>query len=134
VTTWCSSDGEDRSVAPLTEREGSVAPNGMWHVTLTVGGVEQDPGQVLEALERLADERPFLLSGRYGPQRAELRYWEEAADCSDACALALRLWGEHRQSAQLPAWSVCGLEVLDREEHQRRDHSVLVPAGSWRPF
>ena len=55
------------------------------------------------ALERLAHERPFLLSARYAADRAELRYWEEARDLEDAAALALRLWGEHRLTADLPA-------------------------------
>jgi len=111
-----------------------VTPNGLWHVTLTVGGAHVEPDRVLAALERLAAERPFLLSGRYSTDRAELRYWEEAQDCGDACALALRLWGEHRTSADLPAWTVLGLEVVDREAHQHREQLVLVPAGSWRPF
>ena len=47
---------------------------------------------MLAALERLSAERPFFLSGRYAEGRAELRYWEEAQDCSDACAMALRVW------------------------------------------
>jgi hypothetical protein len=106
----------------------------MWHVALTVGGEAHDPAEVLAALQRLADERPFLLSGRYDGERAELCYWEEAADCGDACALALRLWGEHRRSAGLPNWQVLGLSALSRDEHLRRDSPVLVPAGGWRPF
>src|SRR4051794_22962613 len=93
----------------------------MWHVSLTVGGDAVDPDDVLAALERLAEERPFLLTGRYAADRVELRYWEEAEDCGDACALALRLWGEHRGSAQLPAWRVLGLSVLSRDEHVRRE-------------
>jgi hypothetical protein len=106
----------------------------MWHVTLTVGGREHDTDEVLSAMQRLADERPFLLTGRYAPDRAELSYWEEAKDCADACALALRLWGEHRRTAGLPAWSVCGLEVASREEYQRREQLLLVEPGSWVPF
>lgn len=108
--------------------------DGMWHVTLTVCGDTEAPEDVRAALERLADERPFLLSGRYGSERAELSYWEEAEDCGDACALALRLWGEHRRTAGLPAWSVCGLEVLSRQEYMRRDTAKLAEPGSWRPF
>lgn len=111
-----------------------MQPDGMWHVTLTVGGDSHSLDELLAALQRLTDERPFLLSGRYADDRVELRYWEEAQDCHDACALALRLWFDHRQSAGLPDWSVLGLEVLSREEHQRRDNAVVVPAGGWARF
>lgn len=110
----------------------------MWHVTLTVVGDELDAAEVRSALERLTHERPFLLSARYAVDRAELRYWEEARDLEDAAALALRLWGEHRRTAGLPAWRVAGLEVVDRATFQRRamDSPVpaLVPAGGVRPF
>jgi hypothetical protein len=106
----------------------------LWHVTLTVGGGAFEPNAVLGALERLAGERPFFLSGRYDGDRAELRYWEEAQNCSDACALALRLWGEHRDSALLPPWQVCGLEVISREEHQRRSGLAVTTAGGWTRF
>ena len=114
-------------------------PRQMWHVTLTVGGRAQTAGEVREALERLAHERPFLLSGRYGPDRAEVRYWEEAESLQDAAALALRLWGEHRTSASLPAWELLGLEVVDQETFHRRGQRGeltvrLAPAGGVRPF
>ena len=74
----------------------------LWHVTLTVGGEPMESTLVKAALERLSGEQPFLLSGRYGVDRAEVHYWEEAPECADAAALALRLWGEHRASAGLP--------------------------------
>ena len=110
----------------------------MWHVTLTVVGDEVDPADVRAALERLTHERPFLLSARYAADRAELRYWEEARDLEDAAALALRLWGEHRRTAELPAWRVAGLEVVDRATFPRRAMDspapALVPAGGVRPF
>ena len=106
----------------------------LWHVTLTVGGQNLPATDVLAALERLSAERPFFLSGRYDGEHAELCYWEEAADCSDACALALRLWFEHRDSAGLPPWQVVGLEVFARDEHQRRDGVSLTSAGGWLPF
>jgi hypothetical protein len=93
---------------------------------------------VKAALERLSSEQPFLLSGRYGADKAEVRYWEEAPECADAVALGLRLWGEHRASAKLPAWQVLGVEVVDQEVFQGRDGEVSVslvaPAGGWRPF
>jgi len=110
----------------------------MWHVTLTLMGDVRDPSEVRAALERLAHERPFLLSARYAGDRAELRYWEEARDLEDAAALALRLWGEHRLTADLPPWRVTGLEVVDRATFQRRATDApppaLVPAGGVRPF
>ncbi len=107
----------------------------LWHVTLTVGGEDIEPTAVLDALRRLADEQPFLLSGRYAADRAELRYWEEAADCHDAAALALRLWGEHRASADLPPWQVVGLEVVDESVHRERGGTPnMVAVGAWRPF
>jgi hypothetical protein len=107
---------------------------GLWHVTLTLAGEEQSPDDVRAALDRLAAERPFFLSGRYAADRAELRYWEEAADCGDACALALRLWFEHRESAALPPWRVVALEVLARDEHQRGEGAALAAAGGWTRF
>ena len=106
----------------------------LWHVTLMVAGDLFEPEAVLGALERLGRERPFFLSGKYDGDRAELRYWEEAADCSDACAMALRLWGEHRESALLPPWQVCGLEVHSRDEHQRRAGPAVTTAGGWTRF
>ena len=108
--------------------------SGLWHVTLTVAGDERDADDVRAALERLSAERPFLLSGRYGREREELRYWDEALECADACAMALRLWFDHSRSAELPPWRVIGLEVLDRDEHQRRAGTALAPTGGWRPF
>ena len=118
----------------------SVLPGGLaveadtlWHVTITVAGPAADPDEVRDALERLALEHPFLLSAGYAADRAEVRYWEEAPDVHDALALALRLWGEHRASAGLPAWSVVGLEVVDRTTHRTRDDSPLHAPGV-RPF
>src|SRR3954464_340261 len=92
-----------------------------------------DSTTLRDALERLPAERPFMVSMRYGLDRAELRYWDEAEDVDDAAALALRLWGEHRMSCQLPAWRVVGLEVLNRETVRARGAgrpaNPLVAAG-----
>jgi hypothetical protein len=105
----------------------------LWHVTLTVAGGPIDPTTLRDALERLAAERPFMVSMRYGMDRAELRYWDEAEEIDDAAALALRLWGDHRASAHLPDWRVVGLEVLDRAtmlaRGEERNSSPLVAAG-----
>ncbi len=61
-------------------------------------------------------EHPFLLNGRYAADRAEVSYWEEAADVADAAILALRLWETHRATAGLPEWDVVGLEVVDQDD------------------
>ncbi len=52
----------------------------LWLVTLTVAGTATEATEVRAALDRLTKEQPFLLEGRYGADRAELRYWEEAED------------------------------------------------------
>jgi hypothetical protein len=111
----------------------------IWHVTLTVSGTPVPLSELRAGLERLHQERPFLLSARYAEDHAEVRYWEEARDVDDAAALALRLWGEHRRTAALPPWKVVGLEVVDRITYQRRavhgePTPALVPAGGVRPF
>ena len=87
----------------------------LWHVRVTVAGPETEPFVVRRAMQRLAEERPFLESLRYGPDRAEICYWDEANSLVDAGSLALRLWSEHRESANLPPWDVVGLEVRERE-------------------
>jgi len=114
-------------------------PRDMWHVTLTVAGAAVD-GQVIKAaLERLSEEHPFLLSGRYTVDRAEVRYWEEAPDVTTALRMAAQLWDEHTESARLPAWRVVGVEVVDRETFHRRGRYIheqpgLVAAGRVIPF
>jgi hypothetical protein len=106
----------------------------MWHVTLTVGGVTTDVGEVCSALGGEPAEQPFLLAARYSTDQVQLDYWEEAHGCEDAAALALRLWGEHRASAGLPLWQVLGLEVVEREAFERRERggvstAAFVPDG-----
>lgn len=112
---------------------------GMWHVTLTVAGPAVDAAFIQAGLERLSHEHPFLLSGRYSIDRAEVRYWEEATDAAAAVRMALLLWDEHITSAQLPAWRVVGIEVVDRETFHRRGRFIheqpgLVAAGRVIPF
>jgi hypothetical protein len=92
----------------------------LWHVTLTVAGPSQCLSDVHNALSRLHGERPFLESMRYDEDRAELSYWEEGEEMVDAASLALRLWNEHRISAELPPWKVVGLEVVEQETYQSR--------------
>jgi len=111
----------------------------MWHITLTVAGSAVPEPVIKSALERLSDEHPFLLSGRYAADRAEVRYWEEASDVATALRMAVLLWDEHAASAQLPPWRVVGVEVVDRETFHRRGRYIheqpgLVAAGRVIPF
>jgi hypothetical protein len=111
----------------------------MWLVTLTVAGEPVSAGDIRAGLEQLAHDHPFLLTGRYAADRAEVRYWEEASCLEDAAALALRLWGEHRGTAGLPSWEIVGLEILEREVFHLRGidsgrAARLAPAGAVRPF
>lgn len=92
----------------------------LWHVVLTVGGAPQPVSEVTDALQRLKGERPFIDSVRFDENCAELCYWDEADEMVDAASLALRLWNEHRASADLPPWRVVGLEVVERETFQAR--------------
>ncbi|MEV4227134.1 hypothetical protein AB0J81_08515 [Streptomyces bobili] len=100
----------------------------LWHVTLSVSGEEADLKEVRRALEQLAHDHPFLLTSRYAVDHAEIRYWEEARDLHDAAAVALRLWGEHRQTAGLPPWEIVGLEVIDRQTYHLRIAEGYGPA------
>jgi hypothetical protein len=111
----------------------------MWHITLTVAGPTVPEPAIKGALERLSEEHPFLLSGRYAADRAEVRYWEEATDVATALRMAVLLWDEHIASAQLPPWRVVGVEVVDRETFHRRGRYIheqpgLVAAGRVIPF
>ncbi|MGN9791264.1 hypothetical protein ACTMTU_09195 [Streptomyces sp. OZ13] len=92
----------------------------LWHITLSVSGREAPLKEVRRGLEQLAHDHPFLLTSRYANDHAEIRYWEEARDLHDAAAVALRLWGEHRSTANLPPWEIVGLEVIDRQTYHQR--------------
>jgi hypothetical protein len=106
----------------------------LWHVTVSVAGARTDPAEVRAGLEQLSMDHPFLMSGRYASDHAEVRYWEEADDVHDALAMALRLWGEHRRTAGLPTWTVVGLEVVDRATHRRRGGTGALLSPGVRPF
>jgi len=92
----------------------------LWFVTITVSGERVPPGSVLQALQRLSLEQPFLVSAGYASTRAELRYWDESVDIQGAVAQALRMWSDHQQSAQLPSWKVVGVEVVNKATARRR--------------
>jgi hypothetical protein len=100
-----------------------------WHVTLTVAGASVPEPEIRYGLERLSHEHPFLLSGRYGVDRAEVRYWEEAPDVATVTGLALRLWDDHRVTAGLPSWHVVGVEIVDRDTFHRRGRTPLTPVS-----
>ncbi|MEV7089583.1 hypothetical protein AB0O07_27460 [Streptomyces sp. NPDC093085] len=111
--------GRREAPAPDPRGEGGQVSK-LWHVTLSVSGPRAPLPEVRRGLEQLAHDHPFLLTSRYATDHAEIRYWEEARDLHDAAAVALRLWGEHRSSAQLPPWVIVGLEVIDRETYHQR--------------
>jgi len=92
-----------------------------WHVTLTLSGDSVDPLLVRGAMQRLSEERPFLDSVTSTGTTAEIKFWDEGDSMLDVASLAMRLWNEHRDSANLPKWEVVGLEVLEKE---LRDHRV----------
>ncbi|WP_415950310.1 hypothetical protein [Streptomyces sp. KLOTTS4A1] len=121
-------DTEDAQEQQEQRREEPRDLPRLWHVTLSVSGPETPLADVRRALEQLAHDHPFLLTSRYAADHAEIRYWEEARDLHDAAAVALRLWGEHRQSAQLPPWEIVGLEVIDRETYHQRIAAGYGPA------
>lgn len=111
-----SVDHEQRAEPHVARHEATR----LWYVTLSVSGSEAPLKEVRRGLQQLAHDHPFLLTGRYASDRAEIRYWEEARDLHDAAAVALRLWGEHRRTAQLPPWEIVGLEVIDRDTYHQR--------------
>ncbi|AVV42637.1 hypothetical protein C6376_15610 [Streptomyces sp. P3] len=122
--------GERYRAQQVAESKGGqpVEVARLWHVTLSVSGEEAPVQEVRRALEQLAHDHPFLLTSRYAGDHAEIRYWEEARDLHDAAAVALRLWGEHRQTAGLPPWEIVGLEVIDRQTYHQRIAEGYSPA------
>ncbi len=122
----------------MTSTEHAPATS-LWFVTVTVAGDDVDAQTIRSGLERLSHEHPFLLSGRYAADRAEVRYWEEGPNAQSVLDLAVDLWGEHRESAGLPDWQVVGVEVIDRETFHRRGRHLghgpgLIAAGGVSPL
>lgn len=122
----------------MTSTEHAPSPS-LWFVTVTVAGDVVDAQAIRSGLERLSHEHPFLLSGRYAADRAEVRYWEEGPNAQSVLDLAVDLWREHRESAGLPDWEVVGVEVIDRETFHRRGRHLghgpgLIAAGGVSPL
>jgi hypothetical protein len=110
----------------------------MWFVKVTLGGDSLDPEMLRITLEKLALERPFVVSVRYDGGRAEVRYWDEA-DAADAVARqAVSLWADDEVIEQLPGWSFLDLEVCDRPTARRQwdrgDHPRVAALGEVLPF
>ena len=38
----------------------------------------------------------------------------------DVASLAMRLWNEHRHSANLPNWEIVGLEIVGKDLYDKR--------------
>ncbi|WP_228718735.1 hypothetical protein [Kitasatospora acidiphila] len=109
-----------RQLHPHHEVPDQPEAGRLWHVVLSLAGAVTPLTELKAGLERLAHDHSFFLTARYAADHAEIRYWEEARDLHDAAAIALRLWGEHRTSARLPAWEIVGLEVIDRATYHQR--------------
>jgi hypothetical protein len=91
-----------------------------WHVVLTLTGGSVEPLISRGAKTRLSAERPFLDSLEVGSDTAEIQYWDQGESMLDVASLAMRLWNEHRESANLPDWEVVGLEVVEKSLRDRR--------------
>jgi hypothetical protein len=109
----------ERRPVRLSEFETSSSL-GLWFVKVTLGGDLIAHDQVRAALEELSVERAFLVSARYGDERAEVTYWDEGADVNVAIDQAMKLWGGPEVLSTLPGWQIVGLEVLDRIAARRQ--------------
>ena len=96
------------------------APVRHWHVTLSLAGEPMEPMIVRAAMTRLNEERMFLDSVRSTGSTAEIQFWDQGESLLDVASLAMRVWNEHRDSANLPHWEVVGLEVLEKDLRESR--------------
>jgi hypothetical protein len=97
-----------------------------------MAGVTVGAAEVRAALSRLAAQHGFLHSLRYADCCAEVTYWDEAPSMLDAAAMAMRLWDEHRVSADLPRWDVAGLEIFEQAVHAERATGLRTDSGGPR--
>lgn len=120
---------------PAGEHSAAASEAALWHLRVTFAGAVTDVAHLVAGLRVLVEAQP-LATVRYAADRAEISYWDEAEDIDDVAALGLRLWAEHRRTADLPDWQPVGLEVLDRGTFHARGQRVPSPssAGDVRPF
>ncbi len=71
-------------------------------------------------MQRLSEEHQFLDSVSSTADSAEIQFWDEGENMLDVASLAMRLWNEHRESANLPRWEVVGLEVVEKDVREGR--------------
>jgi hypothetical protein len=91
-----------------------------WHVRLTLSGAPVERLILRGAVQRLNQERPFLDSISSNGESVEIQFWDEGESMLDVASLAMRLWNEHRHSANLPNWEIVGLEILGKDLYDRR--------------
>ena len=91
-----------------------------WHVRLTLSCTPVEPLILRGAIQRLKQERPFLDSVTSNGESVEIQFWDQGESMLDVASLAMRLWNEHRHSANLPNWEVVGLEVVGKDLHDKR--------------
>ena len=91
-----------------------------WHVTLTLAGESVEPLIVRAAMQRLAEQHQFLDSVSSTGDSAEIQFWDQGETMLDVASLAMRMWNEHRDSANLPRWEVVGLEVVEKSVRDGR--------------
>jgi hypothetical protein len=106
--------------AASREADGEDDRSRLWHVVLSVAGRPTPLTELKRSLEQLAHDHTPFMTARYATDHGEIRYWEQAEDLQDAAAMALRLWGEHKATSQLPPWEIVGLEVVDRPTYHKR--------------
>ena len=112
--------GAVRPASPGTADDEDGGRSRLWHVVLSVAGRPTPLTELKRGLEQLAHDHTPFMTARYATDHGEIRYWEQAEDLQDAAAMALRLWGEHKATAQLPPWEIVGLEVVDRSTYHQR--------------
>ena len=91
-----------------------------WHVRLTLSGAPVEPLILRGAIQRLNQERPFLDSVTSNGESVEIQFWDEGESMLDVASLAMRLWNEHRHSANLPNWEIVGLEIVGKALRDKR--------------
>lgn len=72
------------------------------------------------AMQRLTEDRPFLDGVTTTGDSAEIQFWDQGENMLDVASLAMRLWAEHRDSANLPDWELVGLEIVEKRVRDRR--------------